>query len=165
LCFRVGKSSCRYFGRCRGLDVDLSRIEQGIVYADATFEALEWYAYDTEAIVSTDPDTASPVVVPNNGTAATTRCVLTIVGNGGTPLIVNTNDPYQGFIRFRRPLPNGQSININLHNFRVFNTSGEEPRENLISPLSTFFIIEPGDNTITFTGCASIAYRVRSAYL
>jgi hypothetical protein len=164
---RFAGSERRYFGRCRGLEVDLTNVHQGVVYADGTFEALEWLAYDTEVIESDEPTVSSPVIVPNPGNAATTRCVLTITGNGGTPVIVNTDDPFNGFIRFRKPLANGDVVRINLNNFNVTDPDGDVAREDMISPLSTFFVIEADEvgNTVTFTGCGSIGYRVRPAYL
>lgn len=158
----------RFFGRCRGLEIDLTRIDQGIVYADGTFDALEWLAYDTGVIEPEEPTLSSPVAIPNLGNVATTRCVLTVTGNGGTPVISNDDDPFKGFIRFRKPLPNGVSVRINLSTLRtVTNTEDRIPCDEYISPLSTFFVIEPDPvgNTVTFTGCASIGFRVRSAYL
>jgi hypothetical protein len=164
---RLSGPERRFFGRCRGLEVDVTRIDQGIIYADGNFEALEWLAYDTEVILSSAPDTSSPVVIPNPGTSATTRCVIRVNGNGGVPVLVNTDDPFQGFVRFRKPVANGQSITVNLHDFRIFNPADESSRDDMISPLSTFFVIEanPTGNVINFSGCASIEYRVRPAYL
>jgi hypothetical protein len=162
---RLAGPERRYFGRTRGLEVDVTRLEQGIVFADGTFDALEWYAYDVEAFELETPDTSSPITITNAGNAATTRCVLTIVGNGNKPVIVNYSDPYQGFIRFRQPVGVGQEVSINLTNYRIFNPDVESMYyDEKVSPMSTFFVLEPGDNTVAFSGCDSIKYRIRAAY-
>jgi hypothetical protein len=159
---RLSGEARRYYGRPRGLEVDVTRIEQGFITAAGTFDALDPYAYDT-TLTSVTTDSSSPVTVENAGTAASNRATLTIVGNGGKPQLTNAADPFGGIIKFRLPLGFGQSVTVDLRTFHVINSSGAHV-EHLLSVESSFFAIEVGSNPITFTGCASVAATVRPAY-
>lgn len=159
---RLSADARRYYGRPRGLEVDVTRIEQGYIAAVGTFDALDPYAYDTTT-TSVTADTSSPVVIPNQGTAATTRVTLTVTGNGNKPNLVNTSDPHSGRIRFRAALGVDQTVTIDLRTFAVRNSSNNRV-DQLISPVSDFFVIEAGNNTVSFTGCASVSAVVRPAY-
>lgn len=154
----------RYFGRARGLDVDLTNISQGVITAVGTFEASDPFGYELST-ESASP-TGSSVYIENAGTAPTTRCVLTITGNGGKPYLENVDDPHGGFIRFRENLSNGTVVTINLENFRI--RQGTTARDSMLSADTTFFSIYPiGDtgNRITFSGCSSVSAVSRAAYL
>jgi len=159
---RLSADARRYYGRPRGLEVDVTRVEQGYITAVGTFDALDPYAYDTTT-TSVAVDSSSPIVIPNAGTAATTRATLTITGNGNKPVLVNTADPHGGRIQFRSTLGSGQTVTINLRTFSITNSSGVRV-DQLVSPVSDFFVIEAGNNTVTFTGCASVSAVVRPAY-
>jgi hypothetical protein len=159
---RLGGDARRYYGRARGLEVDITRIEQGYITAVGNFDALDPFAYTTST-EAFETDSASPIVIANDGTAPTTRATLTVVGNGGTPQIVNATDPHGGIVKFRLNLAAGQSVTIDLHDLTIKNSAGANV-ENLLSVQSTFFPIEVGDNTVHFTGCASVSAAVRHAY-
>jgi hypothetical protein len=159
---RLGGDERRYYGRARGLEVDVTRVEQGVIVCVGNFDALDWLGYaTTPTTVATD--TSSPISITNSGTAPTTRCVLTINGNGGKPVLTNPADPHQGVIRFRTALANGQSATVDLTTLRV--TRAGLPAESMVSPLSTWFVIEVGTNNVTFSGCTSVSAVVRPAYL
>jgi len=157
---RFDAAGRRYFGRARGLDVDVDYISQGVIRAVATFEAFDPYGY---ALTTTAVNSSgSSVFVSNPGTAPTNRCVLTIVGNGGKPLLQNVDDPQGGLIRFRENLMG--SVTVDLRTFEV--KQGSTARGSFLSPQTTFFPILPiGSNRITFSGCLSVSASVRPAYL
>jgi hypothetical protein len=159
---RLGGDARRYYGRARGLDIDITRVEQGYITAVGTFDALDPFGYATSAQAFT-ADSSSPIVLTNDGTAPTRRATLTIVGNGGRPELVNAADPHAGTIKFRVNLAAGQTVTVNLNNLTIKNSSGAHV-ENMLSVYSTFFLIEVGQNTIHFTNCASVSAAVRHAY-
>lgn len=154
----------RYFGRARGLDVDITYMSQGVITAIGTFEAFDPFGY--ALTTSSASPTGSSVYVPNLGTAPTTRCVLTITGNGNKPFLQNVDDPHGGFIRFRSVVPNGTQITIDLNTFRV--RQGSTAKASLLSADTSFFSIYPignSGNRVTFTGCTSVSAVSRAAYL
>lgn len=162
---RLEGAARRYYGRARGLEVDVTNIKQGVVTAFGNFETISPYAF---ALTSNTvaASTSGQIIVPNLGTAPSRRCVLTVVGNGSRPFIENRADPYIGFIRFKTTLANNAVRRINLNTFKV-STSDGQPRDNEISIETSFFQIEPHPtgNQIVFTGCKSVAASVRYAYL
>lgn len=159
---RLSGDARRYYGRPRGLDVDISRVEQGFITAVGTFDSLDPYGYDV-AVTSVAVDSSSPIVIPNGGTAATSRATLTIVGNGGKPQLTNTSDPHGGIIKFRTAVATDQTVIVDLKTFSVKTSAGVSV-EQMLSVQSTFFPIDVGSNTVTFSGCASVSATVRPAY-
>lgn len=157
---RFDTNGRRYYGRARGLDVDVTYVSQGVIRAVGTFEAFDPYGYEIE--ITTFSSAGSTLILPNVGTAPTNRCVITVVGNGSKPVIQNVDDPMGGLIKFRSNL--SSTVTIDLRSFDI--KQGNTPRGSLLSPQTTFFPVLPiGDNTITFSGCASISAQIRSAYL
>lgn len=149
----------RYYGRTRGLEVDLAYVHQGVITGIvANFDALDPWGY-TEA-VTVDADVSSPITLTNTGNIATARVAITIVGNGGTPVITNTTAG--GSITFRVPLANLATRTLNL---RTFDCEDATNHNDEIEPTSPWFHLVPGDNVITFTGCTSVAASIESAYL
>jgi len=161
---RLEGAARRYYGRARGMDVDMTNIKQGVIVASATFETIDPYGYaiNTQTVNSS----GNQILVPNLGTAPSKRCVLTVTGNGGVPYMENRRDPFLGFVKFRNTLGAGEQRKINLSTFSVSNLAGE-PKENELSIQTSFFLVEPhpNGNQIVFSGCNSISAIVRYAYL
>jgi len=161
---RLEGAARRYYGRARGMEVDMTNIKQGVIVASATFETIDPYGYSLTT--QTVNSSGNQIIIPNLGTAPSKRCRLTITGNGGKPYLENRRDPFLGFVRFRTNLNAGVQRRVNLSNFSV-STVGGNPRENELSIQTSFFLIEPhpNGNQIVFSGCQSVSAVVRYAYL
>lgn len=158
---RLSDAQRTYYGRCRGLDLSHEHLWQGTIEGIlAHFDCLDPWGYTTAVAVGAD--SSSPVTLTNSGNTRTKRVTLTIVGNGGTPVITNTTDPDSGDITFRTTLANLAERSINLRT--ETSTAASVNKDSEISPSSTFFDLLPGNNTITFTGCTSVAASIESAY-
>jgi hypothetical protein len=151
----------RYYGRCRGVTESQWTLVQGDVALMLAFTALDPYAYGAE--VTSAVDSSSPLTLDDTTTGdpgtTTARATLTIVGNGGTPVITNTTTG--GLIAFAGAAT-GTYV-IDLHTQTV--TKSGVPRDQDVAASSPFFRIAGGvDNVITFAGCASIQLTYRPAY-
>lgn len=162
LALRLDGDERRFFGRPRGVDDSRMSGQQGragVIATTCTFVATDPLAYD--AGVTVDADSSSPVTFTNLGDIATRRVTLTVVGNTGSPVVTNTTTG--GAITFTSALSGAETAVIDLFDQSVL-VSGVHA-EQRTSPASTWFGLAPGANTITFTGCASVAAEVRSAWL
>jgi hypothetical protein len=162
---RLGGAARRYFGRTRGLEVDFTNIKSGVVSAVGTFEATEWLAYATST-ASVPQATGSTLNVTYTGNAPTGRCILEVVQHGsGKARITNLDDPEQGFILFRQTFSG--TIRIGLGQMSITDTSGAR-RDELISPLSTWFRIHPRNNAqpnrLSLSNCRVGVSAIRYAY-
>lgn len=152
-----------YFGRPRGLsdaNMGSKALIGGHALMVATFVCSDPFAYSDE--VTTGPDAASPIVVPNTGNAVSRRVELVIVGNGGKPSIINTTDPHGGDVTFQFTVTGSETCTVDLltQTARVGSTDVTDR----ISIASLWTDLQPGNNTLTFTGCASVSATVRSAF-
>lgn len=155
-----GQSSTtyRYYGRPRGVTVDLQRIAGGWVKALALFDALDPFGYG--AAETTGVDSSSPASVTNNGDVPTDRFTITVVGNGGTPVITNTSDDNQA-VSFLAGFSGTAVLDFRTHTITVSLVDSYA----LLAPGPRWFRLVAGANTITFTGCASIQVDWQPAYL
>lgn len=159
----AGATTYTYFGRPRGLDDSrLGKVEAGAALVTATFDCLDPLAYG--ATVTVGADSSSPVTLTNTGNATSYRCVLTVAGNGGTPVITNPDDPDGDDITFTAALAGGTSHIIDLHAMSVVSGVSSTHVENLVAASSRWFGLAPGDNDLTFSGCASVAASFRPAW-
>ncbi len=157
----AGATTFTYFGRPRGVrDAQLGKVESGAALVVATWVATDPLAYG--ATVTVGADSSSPVTLTNSGNATSYRCILTVAGNGGTPVITNPDDPDGDAITFTAALAGGSSYVIDLHAMSV--TLAGVHREQDVSASSQWFGLAPGDNDLTFTGCASVAASFRPAW-
>ena len=157
----AGATTYTYFGRPRGLDDSrLGKVEAGAALVTATFDCLDPLAYG--ATVTVAADVSSPVTLTNSGNATSYRCTLTVAGNGGTPVITNPDDPDGDDITFTAALAGGQSYVIDLQSMTV--TKSGNNRDQDVAASSRWFGLAPGDNDLTFTGCASVAASFRPAW-
>lgn len=148
----------RFYGRPRGVEVDLARIAGGWARAMAIFDALDPFGYGPEETVA---DAASPASVTSLGDMPTDRFTIEIVGNGGTPVITSATDD-AATVAFAEPLANGAVAILDVRT-RSVTVDGLE-----VYPLAAaarWFRLLPGNNSITFTGCASVEITHRPAYL
>lgn len=152
----MAETTMRYYGRPFGLIGDPHGLKSP-VSGTAEFRC-DPFAYG--AAVDSAVDSSSPLVVTNAGDAATDRATLTVDGNGGTPTITNTTTG--GVIAFRDALAGGQSYVIDLRE-QVVTRSGVN-HDGDVTSSSTWFALDPGANTLTFTGCASLQVTHRPAY-
>jgi phage-related protein len=77
-------------------------------------------------------------------------------------VITNPDDPDGDAITFTAALAGGSSYVIDLHAMSV--TLAGVHREQDVSASSQWFGLAPGDNDLTFTGCASVAASFRPAW-
>lgn len=157
----AGASTLTYFGRPRGIDDSrLGKVEAGTALVVATFDCLDPLAYGD--LVTVTADSSSPIPLTNSGNATSYRCVLTVAGNGGTPVLTNPDDPDGDDITFTAALAGGSSYVIDLADMSV--TKASVHREQDVASSSQWFGLAPGANNITFTGCASVAAEFRPAW-
>jgi hypothetical protein len=162
LYIRLGGPQRVYFGRPRGLD------DSSLTYRPAfgdgklfgQFVCLDPFAYD--AASSIVEQTSSPFGLNNLGDVRSLRCTLTVRGNGGTPVITNTTDPDAGDITFNQTLAASATAEIDLYQQTAL--VGVTSIVDKIAISSLWFDLLPGNNVITFTGCAGIAVTWRGAY-
>jgi len=157
----AGTTTLTYWGRPRGLDDSrLGKVEAGTALVTATFDCLDPLAYGDTVTVGADAST--PIPLTNSGNATSYRCVLTVAGNGGTPVLTNPDDPDGGDITFTVALAGGSSYVIDLAAMSV--TKASVNHEQDVSASSQWFGLAPGANDIAFTGCASVAADFRPAW-
>lgn len=147
----------RYYGRPRGLSEDLSLLKSSTVRALCTFEALDPLAYGDELVEGPDAGTFD---VDNIGTADTDRAVLTIVGNGGIPVVTNGSDDGLA-VAFGEAVA-GTRV-VDLRAATVVDLASDDFYDEL-SPVNQWFVLRPGPNSITLTGAASVEVAFRPAY-
>lgn len=150
-----------FFGRPRGVDLDLALIRSGYASALARFAATDPLVYGP--LVVSPTDSSSPLAIDDAtlGPEDTYRATLTIVGNDGTPTV--TNATTGGVIDFAEQLDTADVAVIDLYTRSVVVESLPAPE--VVDPASTWFGLAGGvDNSITFTGCASIQLTYRPAY-
>jgi hypothetical protein len=162
LTVRLGGPQRVYFGRPRGLD------DSALTYKPAMgdgklfgqFVCLDPYAYGAASSIA--EQTTSPFGLANAGDVRSQRVTLTVFGNGGTPHIVNTSDPDLGDLTFGSVLAASSTAVFDLMAQTVTVAGAAADHRVLISSL--WFDLLPGNNVITFTGCAGISATWRSAY-
>lgn len=147
----------RFYGRARGLDVDLSRLKSSTVRALCTFEALDPFGYGDEVAVGPDSGTFD---VDNEGTADTDRVVLTIIGNGGIPTITNADD--DGLAILFGEAVTGTRI-VDVRSATVIDGSADD-RYDELSPVNQWWNLRPGVNSLTLAGATSLEVVFRPAY-
>lgn len=147
----------RFYGRPRGVSEDLSSLKSGTIRALCTYEALDPLAYGDEVSSGAQSGT---FVVTNAGTKATDRAILTIVGNGGTPRIVNNSDD-GGDVRFGEAVSGTRVVDLRAHT--VVDGSGNDAYDELSSS-SLWFELLAGGNSLTLTGATSVAVVHRPAF-
>lgn len=148
-----------YFGRPRGLDLDLAHLKSGYSSGLFTFEALDPLGYGEAIEYAAD---AGPITVENPGDATTDRAVVTIVGNGGTPELSNAGDGGNA-IFFANAVGVGEVLELNLHDRTIIDAFDVDRFADL-SPYSTWFRFTPGDNELTLTGAATVAVTFRPGF-
>lgn len=141
-----------YFGRPRGVEVDLEGLGQGVIRALCTFVCLDPVGYGDEV---TETAGAS-ITVTNAGTYVTDRVELTVAASG-TPTISGEN----GSIVFADSF-SGTRV-INLRDRTVTDGSGTDCYPE-VAASSTWFTVLPGANTIA-TSTGTVAATFRPAYL
>lgn len=149
------ETTMRLYGRPRNVTNEQYDLTGKIIWATLGFEAVDPFFYGAAAAISAD--SSSPIPIVNAGDANTRRCTLTVVGSGGTPVITNPNG---GSITFAATLSGTATIDLDAQTCTVSGVS----REDLISPSSPWFVIQPGTVNVTFTGCTSVASSTRPAY-
>lgn len=150
----------RWFGKPKPPQVDPNLHRWSRKLAVFTFVATDPLMYGPYATNINYP--TSPATVPNAGTMSTDRVVITINGNGGTPVLTNSTDG-DGDLIFAAPLAGGDEYVVDLHAETVVDGAGN----NMMNALwgeSLWFKLRPGNNTIVYSGCASIDVAVRAAY-
>lgn len=160
LAVRLEGDERRYFGRPRGVDdqaVSGRMLTQGVLEVECTFVATDPLAYDPGVAVAA----GTSIVCTNLGNMTSHRGTLTVVGNGGTPVITNTTTG--GTITFTTAVTGAETAEIDLYEQTVL--IGGAHAENRTSPASSWFGWQAGANTVTVTGAASVAATVRSAWL
>jgi len=150
----------RYYGRPRGLAVDLELLLFGLARAQATFRALDPFAYG--AAVTGSALTPGTATVTNAGDAPTDRVTIALVGNGGTPTVTNTTDS-SGSIAWTAPLANAATRTIDLRARTVVDGSSADKYPE-VAPGSRWFRLLPGANTIVVAGCTSATFTYRPAW-
>ena len=159
----AGTTTLTYWGRPRGIDDSrLGKVEAGTALVTATFDCLDPLAYGDTVTVGADAST--PIPLTNNGNATSYRCVLTVAGNGGTPVLTNPDDPDGGDITFTSTLAGGSSYVIDLHDMSVVTGVSSTHVEDRVAASSRWFGLAPGTNNVAFTGCASVAASFRPAW-
>lgn len=150
----------RFWGRPRStLDVNLQALPGGIIFALATFVALDPIGYGPEITVSG----TGTFTVDNPGDAPTRRAIIEIVGNGGAPLISNVTDGGADVV-MTDVLAGGQSWFIDLYRRTVVDAAGNDVFPGNVSATSLWPRLLPGSNTITLTGAASAELTYRSGW-
>lgn len=150
----------RFYGRPRNaIDVDLSRHYTGTINALATFVALDPVGYGPE---ETDPLSTGSNTVTNPGDAPTARAILSLTGNGGTPVITNQSLGGRAIL-FQDPIPSSETWTIDLLRQTVRDASGDD-QFSTISPASTWFHLGAGDNTLVLSGVASGSITFRGGW-
>lgn len=152
--------------RCYGRPLDLPGDPAGLKVAIRTaarFRCGDPFFYGAEVDSGVDASTPLTVVAADMGSAGadTDRATLTIAGNGGTPVVTNTETG--GHITFNATLAGGASYVVDLHT-RTVTKSGVN-RDQDVDATSTWFRLLGGvDNELTFSGCASLRVQHRPAY-
>lgn len=150
----------RFHGRPRtALDVNLRMVHAGIIYALATFMALDPIGYGPA-----EADSGSGTFsVTNAGDARTERATIVITGNGGTPAIANATDG-GGNVLFTQALPAAATWTIDLKARTVVDSAGDDVFPGNVAPSSLWFGLQPGANQLTLTGAASAALSFQSGW-
>lgn len=149
-----------FFGRPRGtMEVVLSRLAGGIVYARCTFHALDPRGYGAAETQSG----SGTFTLTNDGDDVTPRAVLTLTGNGGTPTVTNNTDG-GGAVGWSVPLANGAERLINLRTLQVTDGGGVD-RAGEIASASTWFVLQPGANELVVSGGGAVEATLRPGYL
>lgn len=163
LALKFAGTELSYFGRPRGLSDDAigtKGLIGGHAFMVGTFVAADPFAYGAE--VTTATDTSSPIVVTNAGNAVSRRCSLIVVGNGGMPTLTNTDDPHLGDVTFAATLSGAETCELDLAAQTAF-VGGTDIIQR-VNIASLWTDLQPGDNTITFSGCASVTAFHRPAF-
>lgn len=140
----------RFYGRPRGVDANLRRLHAGLIYARATFVALDPVGYGPEETVDDD----GTFVVTNPGDAISKRAVVELIGNGGTPQLVNNTDGGAD-VQFSQTLGSSDSWFVDLATRTVVDDDGDDVFPDNVLPASLWPRLQPGTNSLTVTGAAS----------
>lgn len=150
----------RFYGRPRTtLDVNARMAYAGIIYALASFDALDPIGYGPVEEASG----SGTFTVTADGDERTERATVTITGNGGTPIISNATDG-GGNVVFTQPLANGDTWVIDLKARTVVDGAGTDVFQGRVATSSLWFGLQPGANQLTLTGAASAAFSYRSGW-
>jgi hypothetical protein len=150
----------RFFGRPRTtLEVNLSRLGLGVVYALATFVALDPIGYGPTEVTAG----SGTFTVTNAGDATSKRATIEVVGNGGTPVLVNNSDGGAD-VRFSQALGGGSSWFIDLATRTVVDGSGNDVFPSNVLAASLWPRLVPGSNSLTLTGAGSASVSHRSGW-
>lgn len=149
-----------YFGRPRGMAVNLEHLKAGYVPALLTFEALDPLGYEPED-AATYTGLSGTFNVTGDGDEDTDRVLIEVTGNGGTPRLVSTTDGGLD-ITFAEALAGAATRTLDLRAHTC--TDGGTDHYDELSPVSSWFVIKPGANSITLTGAASVDVTIRHAH-
>lgn len=146
----------RWYGRPRGLDVNLKALRSGVVEAFGTFDALDPFAYGTAVAVTLN---SGDTLVTNPGTAPTDRATIQLTAAGGTPTL--THVAAGTTTKWAAPLTGTRKI---LLRTRDVTTTGGGDRYAELSPVNQWWDLRPGANTITRTGATAGTITFEPAY-
>ena len=151
----------RFYGRPRTtLEANLGKLHLGVVYALATFVALDPIGYGPTE--SAGPSSGTFAVV-NAGDATSKRATIEVVGNGGTPVLVNNTDGGAD-VRFSQALAGATSWFIDLAARTVVDGSGNDVFPDNVLAASLWPRLVPGSNSFTLTGAGSATFSYRSGW-
>ena len=151
-----GMTARRWYGRPRGIDLELDSLSEGWVEALGTFEALDPYAYGDPVVV---PLTTTSTVVTNPGDAPTDRFTIEITGAGGTPVL--TNSGADASIRWAAALTGTRNIDLRA---RTVATTGGADKYSELSPSNEWWDLQAGGNTITRSDISAASITLEPAY-
>lgn len=150
-----GMGPWTFYGRPRGIDVDLANLSEGWIATLIQFVALDPVAYDDPVTVTA----GTSIVATNSGTWPTDRCTLTVIAAGGIPVIANSTG---GSIVWAEAFT-GTRI-VDLRTRTVVDDSAID-RTGEIAPSSQWMTLAVGTNTISVTNATSVAASFRPGNL
>lgn len=146
----------RFYGRPRGLDVELTLMRSGWIDALGTFDALDPFAYGPEL---EEPLTDGVTDITNPGHAATDRYTVTLTATDSPVTFANAADLEPDLTLTDLT----GTVILNGRNRTVTDGDGDDLYGHLAAG-SGWPILAPGSNAITLTGATgTVTYR--PAYL
>jgi hypothetical protein len=141
--------SLTYYGRPRGAtQPNFRSLHAGVVYALATFEALDPVGYTSGGTTVG----SGGFTVENGGDTATTRATITLSGNDSAPKIENTTDS-GGYVEFANVLATGETWTIDMAAKTVIDSGGNDVlNASGLTAASPWFSFLVGSNSLGLTG-------------
>lgn len=152
-----------YPGKPGTVDVDTRSWYFGLLTASLEWECSDAYGYGATATLEDQTGTFTLDAADLGDTEADTRrATLTIHGDGGTPVLVNTTDDGRD-LTFTDALAGGDDYVIDLYTQTV-TRSGSNANAS-VSSSSAWFCLRGGvTNSLTLSGAASVDLTWRPAY-